>query len=84
MHMLKDDTIERLTEMMYELAGRTARRRILDTMDLLCWTPLAPMIRAARRARVHEQTRDLRMHQRAAEICAEVRDNHADLLVPAW
>jgi hypothetical protein len=79
--MLKENTIERLTDMMHDLAQKAAVR---DAADLLCWTPLAPLIRAARRARIQENTRDIRMRQKAAKLCAEVQRDHADLLVPAW
>lgn len=79
--MLQEQTIDRLTDLMTELANRAAVR---DAADLLCWTPLAPMIRAARRARIQTATRDGRMRQRAAAICAEVQRDHADLLVSAW
>ena len=82
--MLNETTEIRLTEMMQNLAKNALRRRLNQAIDLLCWTPLAPLIRSARRARIIEQTHDIRMHRKAAEICAEVRNNHADLLVPAW
>lgn len=82
--MLNENTLDQLTQMMDTLATRSMRRRLTRAGDLLCWTPLAPMIRAARRARIIAQTRELRMRQHAAEICEEVRREHADLLIPAW
>ncbi|MDP6907047.1 MAG: hypothetical protein QF440_06480 [Candidatus Thalassarchaeaceae archaeon] len=83
-NMLNEITEKRLTEMMESLASRAIRRRFSQALDLLCWTPLAPMIRSARRSRVLDQTHQIRMRKKTAEICAEVRENHADLLAPAW
>ena len=82
--MLNKNLENRLTEMMQNLAERAVRRPLSQAIDLLCWTPLAPLIRSARRTRIIEQTHDIRMHRKAAEICEEVRNNHADLLSPAW
>ena len=80
-----DKTVEkRLIEMMQNLAQKNFRRHLSRAVDLLCWTPLASIIRSARRAKIIEQTHQIRLHRKAAEICAEVRNNHADLLSPAW
>ncbi len=70
--------------MMQKLAKNRIRRHLRQAVDLLCWTPLASVIRSARRAKIIEETHQIRMHRKAAKICAEVRNNHADLLSPAW
>ena len=43
--MLNENTLERLTEMMESLGNRVIRRNMGVAADMLCWTPLAPMIR---------------------------------------
>lgn len=83
-NMLNKIVENRLIEVMQNLAEKAFHNRLSGAIDLLCWTPLAPLIRSARRARIIEQTHQIRMHRKAAEICAEVRNNHADLLSPAW
>ena len=61
--MLNENTMERLTEMMESLANRVIRRKMGVAADLLCWTPLAPVIRASRRARIESQTHEIRLRE---------------------
>ena len=82
--MLNENTMERLTEMMESLANRVIRRKMGVAADLLCWTPLAPVIRASRRARIESQTHEIRLREKASALCEEAVRDHADLLVPAW
>jgi len=82
--MLDNETKEQLTEMMTALARRARLDRAGAASDLLCWTPLAPVIRAARRARVSEETRAVQVQKKAARICADVSVKHSDLIQPAW
>ena len=56
--MLNENTIERLTEMMESLGNRVIRGNMGVAADMLCWTPLAPIIRASRRARIQSQTHE--------------------------
>ena len=82
--MLNENTMERLTEMMESLANRVIRRKMGVAADLLCWTPLAPVIRASRRARIESQTHEIRLREKARAICEDATREHADLLLPAW
>ena len=40
--MLNEDTLEKLTEMMENMANRVIRGNMGVAADMLCWTPLAP------------------------------------------
>ena len=82
--MLNENTMERLTEMMESLANRVIRRKMGVAADLLCWTPLAPVIRASRRARTESQTHEIRLREKARALCEDATRDHADLLLPAW
>ena len=82
--MLNDTTLERLTEMMESLENRAIRRNMGVAADLLCWTPLAPIIRASRRARIESKTHEIRLREKARALCADATRDHEDLLVPAW
>ena len=82
--MLNENTLERLTEMMESLGNRVIRRNMGVAADLLCWTPLAPMIRASRRSRIESQTHQIRLREKAGSLCEDATRDHADLLVPAW
>ena len=82
--MLNDNTLEQLTEMMETLANRVIRGNMGVTADLLCWTPLAPIIRASRRARIESKTHEIRLREKASALCEDATREHADLLVPAW
>ena len=82
--MLNEETLERLTGIMESLANRVIRRKMGVTADLLCWTPLAPLIRASRRARIESQTNAIRLQEKASTLCEEATRDHADLLIPAW
>jgi hypothetical protein len=82
--MLNENTLERLTEMMELLTTRAIRRKIGVAADLLCWTPLAPLIRASRRARIESQTTVIRLREKASGLCEEAIRDNAELLVPAW
>ena len=82
--MLNENTLERLTVMMESLANRAVRRNIGVAAELLCWTPLAPLIRASRRARIEAQTNEIRLREKASGLCEEAIRDHAELLVPAW
>ena len=82
--MLNEDTLERLTEMMESLANRVVRGKMGVTVDLLCWTPLAPLIRASRRARIESQTNAIRLREKTGALCEDATRDHADLLIPAW
>ena len=82
--MLNENTMERLTEMMESLANRVIRRKMGVAADLLCWTPLAPVIRATRRARIESQTHEIRLREKARALCEDATRDHADLLLPAW
>ncbi len=82
--MLNENTMERLTEMMESLGNRVIRGNMGVAADLLCWTPLAPIIRASRRARIESETHEIRMREKARTLCADATRDHEDLLVPAW
>ena len=82
--MLNENSMERLTEMMESLANRVIRRKMGVAADLLCWTPLAPVIRASRRARIESQTHEIRLREKARALCEDATRDHADLLLPAW
>ena len=82
--MLNDNTLERLTEMMELLANRVIQGNMGVTVDLLCWTPLAPLIRASRRARIESNTHTIRLREKASALCEDATRDHADLLTPAW
>ena len=82
--MLNENTMERLTEMMESLANRVIRRKMGVAADLLCWTLLAPVIRASRRARIESQTHEIRLREKARALCEDATRDHADLLLPAW
>ena len=84
MQMLNENTMERLPEMMESLANRVIRRKMGVAADLLCWTPLAPVIRASRRARIESQTHEIRLREKARALCEDATRDHADLLLPAW
>ena len=82
--MLNDNTLEELTEMMQSLANRVIRGNMGTAADLLCWTPLAPWIRASRRSRIQSQTHESRLREKASTLCENATRDHADLLVSAW
>ena len=82
--MLNENTMERLTEMMELLGNRVIRGNMGVAAALLCWTPLAPIIRASRRARNESETHEIRMREKARAMCADATRDHEDLLVPAW
>ncbi|MDE0707470.1 MAG: hypothetical protein OSB33_00820 [Candidatus Poseidoniales archaeon] len=82
--MLNDNTLERLTEMMELLANRVIQGNMGVTVDLLCWTPLAPLIRASRRTRIESNTHTIRLREKASALCEDATRDHADLLTPAW
>ena len=82
--MLNENTLEQLTEMMESLANRVIRGNMGVTEDLLCWTPLAPLIRASLRARIESKTHEMRLREKASALCEDATRDHADLLVPAW
>ena len=82
--MLNENTMERLTEMMESLANRVIRRKMGVAADLLFWTPVAPVIRASRRARIESQTHEIRLREKARALCEDATRDHADLLLPAW
>jgi hypothetical protein len=82
--MLNENTLERLTEMMESLGNRAIRRKMGVAADLLCWTPLAPMIRASRRSRIESQSHEIRLREQARALCEDATREHADLLTPAW
>jgi len=82
--MLDNETKEQLTEIMTALARRAKLDRAGTASDMLCWTPLAPVIREARRARVGEETRAVQVQKKAARICADISANHGDLIRPVW
>ena len=82
--MLNENTLEQLTEMMESLANRVIRGNMGVTADLLCWTPLAPLIRASRRSRIESHIQEQRLREKAGALCEEATRDHADLLVPAW
>ena len=64
--MLNEDTLEKLTEMMENMANRVIRGNMGVAADMLCWTPLAPWIRASRRTRIETQTHDSRLREKAS------------------
>ncbi|MEC7703639.1 MAG: hypothetical protein VYC11_03735 [Candidatus Thermoplasmatota archaeon] len=82
--MLNEDTIEQLTQMMEKLAHRVIRGNMGVAADMLCWTPLAPVIRASRRTRIEDQMHANRLREKASILCEEATRDHADLLTPAW
>ena len=82
--MLNDNTLEEPTEMMQSLANRVIRGNMGTAADLLCWTPLAPWIRASRRSRIQSQTHESRLREKASILCENATRDHADLLVSAW
>ena len=82
--MLNDNTLEEPTEMMQSLANRVIRGNMGTAADLLCWTPLAPWIRASRRSRIQSQTHESRLREKASTLCENATRDHADLLVSAW
>jgi hypothetical protein len=82
--MLNENTLEQLTEMMETLANRVIRGNMGVAADLLCWTPLAPIIRSSRRSRIESRTHEIRLREKASALCEDATRDHADLLVPAW
>ena len=82
--MLNEHTLERLTEMMENMANRVIRGNMGVAADMLCWTPLAPWIRASRRARIESQTHEARLREKASSLCQDATREHADLLVSSW
>ena len=82
--MLNENTLERLTDMMEALGNRVLRRKMGVAADILCWTPLAPMIRASRRSRIESQSHEIRLREKARALCEDATRDHADLLIPAW
>ena len=82
--MLNENTLERLTDMMEALGNRVLRRKMGVAADILCWTPLAPMIRASRRSRIESQSHEIRLREKARALCEDATRDHADLLLPAW
>ncbi len=82
--MLNEDTLEKLTEMMENMANRVIRGNMGVAADMLCWTPLAPWIRASRRTRIETQTHDSRLREKASALCKDATREHADLLASSW
>ncbi len=82
--MLNENTLEELTDLMQSLANRVIRGNMGVTADLLCWTPLAPWIRASRREKIQTQTHEGRLREKASILCENATRDHADLLVSAW
>ena len=82
--MLNEDTLEKLTELMDTMANRVIRGNMGVATDMLCWTPLAPWIRASRRARIVSQTHERRLREKASALCQDATREHADLLVSSW
>ena len=82
--MLNEDTLEKLTEMMENMANRVIRGNMGVAADMLCWTPLAPWIRASRRTRIETQTHDSRLRKKASALCKDATREHTDLLASSW
>ena len=82
--MLNENTLEELTDLMQSLANRVIRGNMGVTADLLCWTPLAPWIRASRREKIQSETHEVGLREKASILCENATRNHADLLVSAW
>ena len=82
--MLNETTLERLTEMMETMANRVIRGNMGVAADMLCWTPLAPWIRASRRSRFESQIHESRLREKASSMCQDATREHADLLVLSW
>ena len=82
--MLNENTLEKLTEMMETMANRVIKGNMGVTADMLCWTPLAPWIRASSRARIESQTHESRLREKASTLCKDATREHADLLASSW
>ena len=82
--MLNENTLDKLTEMMEIMANRVIRGNMGVAADMLCWTPLAPWIRASRRARIQSQTHESRLREKASALCKDATREHADLLASSW
>ena len=82
--MLNESTLEKLTDMMETMAKRVMRGNMGVAADMLCWTPLAPWIRASRRARIESQTHEVRLREKASSLCQDATRDHADLLAYSW
>ena len=82
--MLNENTLEKLTEMMETMANRVIKGNMGVTADMLCWTPLAPWIRASRRTRIESQTHENRLREKASALCKDATREHADLLASSW
>ena len=48
--------------------------------DALCWTPLAPLIRAARRHRIGRRTREQNDVHRISTLLSSIMLAHGDML----
>ena len=70
--------------MMETMANRVIKGNMGVTADMLCWTPLAPWIRASRRARIESQTHENRLREKASALCKDATREHADLLASSW
>ena len=82
--MLNENTLEKLTEMMETMANRVIKGNMGVTADMICWTPLAPWIRASRPARIESQTHENRLREKASALCKDATREHADLLASSW
>ena len=53
---------------------------LLQLEDALCWTVLAPLVRARRRRSARKITQELHDRQRIDRVLNEIVSQHADLL----
>ena len=53
---------------------------LVHVEDALCWTILAPVVRARRRRRERRISQEVYARQRLARVLNEIVEHHADLL----
>jgi len=56
----------------------------MKTIDLACWTALAPVVRRWRVARINTASEEVRMQRKAKLLCQRLASQYAELTAPAW
>ena len=68
---------------MKELIEKT-RIVAMKTIDLACWTALAPVVRRWRVTRINTASEEVRMQRKAKLLCQRLASQYAELTAPAW
>mgnify|MGYP001046494040 FL=1 len=76
---------------MFALAGMHMKELIsitrnvaMNTIDLACWTALAPIVSKWRIARIEAACEEVRIQRKAKLLCQRLASQYEELTAPAW